>query len=149
MEKLIYTLWKPDARPQEDFNASLLGPLRETLAGLGVLRLPVNVLDKAVAGSKLEFAMMKPSPNGMVSFWVNSANARTKVEAALDEAAPRIAGYAVAESVIKGIADRQVDGQRTRGFSQLAFLNKLSSIPYEGFLEIWMRDQSIVGAETQ
>lgn len=149
MEKLIYTLWKPETRAAEDFNASLLGPVRERLAGLGVERLQVNVRDAAVAGSKLELTMMRPSFDGMVCFWVNSANARKQVEDVLEAAAPRIAGYAVAESVIKGIGDRQKDGERTRGFSQLAFLHKLPGITYEGFLEIWMRDQSIVGAETQ
>src|SRR5208337_2418104 len=43
----------------------------------------------------------------------------------------------------------QTDGVRTRGFSQIAVFRKLPGITREGFLQIWMRDQTKVGAETQ
>jgi len=92
---------------------------------------------------------MRPMPAAVVSFWLNAAHARGPHEAALEAAAPRIAGYAVAESVVLPIAETYPDGERVRGFSQIALFRKLPGIAYEGFLEIWMRDQTVVGPATQ
>jgi hypothetical protein len=150
MEKLIYLLWGDAGKPQAEFNAALLGPVQRALIAKGAKRLQVHVVDDVVApGAKMRLEKMRPMPSAMVSFWLNAAHARAPHEAVLEAAAPRIAGYAVAESVVLPIAETYADGERVRGFSQIALFSKLPGIAYEGFLEIWMRDQTIVGPATQ
>jgi hypothetical protein len=150
MEKLIYLLWKDAAQPDIAFNAALLGTMAARLLALKAQRIQVNVIDEAVApGKTLRFETMRPMPSAMVSFWLNAAHARAPFETVLEAFAPRIAGYAVSESTVLPIAEPQPDGVRTRGFSQIAFFRKLPGITPEGFLQIWMRDQTKVGPETQ
>ena len=150
MEKIIYVLWKPDSQPIEQFNAMLLGNVRDRLLSLPVDRLQINIVDEAVAaGAPLRAEPVQPAPTAMVAFWLNAAHERSPVEAILNSIAPRIAGYAVAEStVLPNTETPDADG-RVRGFSQLAFLFKLPGITREGYMEIWMRDQTRVGVETQ
>jgi hypothetical protein len=150
MEKLIYLLWNDAGKPVGDFNAGLLGPVARQLMEKGAQRLQMHVVDEAVApGAKLRLEKMRPMPSAVVSFWLNAAHARGPHEAVLEASAPRIAGYAVAESVVMPIADTYADGERVRGFSQIALFSKLPGIAYDGFLEIWMRDQTVVGPATQ
>ena len=150
MEKLIYVLWKESAESEAAFNDRLRGSVCGQLAGLGAQRLQLNIVDDAVAdGAALRFEPVKPAPAALLSFWLNAAHARAPFEAVLDAAVPRFAGYQVAEStVVPNDRAPGADG-RVPGFSQIAFLFKLPAIPYEGFLEIWMRDQTRVGVETQ
>ena len=150
MEKLIYLLWKETGKADRLFNEALLGPVQRELIGLGAQRLQVHVVDDAVAaGAKMRFETMKPMPSAMVSFWLNAAHAKAPYEAILQDAAPRIAGYAVSESVVLPIPETHADGERVRGFSQIAMFQKLPGITREGFLHIWMTDQTIVGPATQ
>ncbi|WP_157219666.1 hypothetical protein [Flavisphingomonas formosensis] len=150
MEKLIYVLWKDPAESDAAFNDRLRGPVGEQLAKLGAQRLQFNIVDDAVAdGAALRFEPVKPAPSALVSFWLNAAHARAPFEAVLEGAAPRFAGYQVAEStVVPNDRPSGSDG-RVRGFSQIAFLFKLPAVTYDGFLEMWMRDQTRVGVETQ
>ncbi len=150
MEKLIYLLWTETGKADSLFNEALLGKVQRSLIGLGAQRLQVHVVDDAVAaGAKMRFETMKPMPSAMVSFWLNAAHAKAPYEAILQDAAPRIAGYAVSESVVLPIPDTHADGERVRGFSQIAMFQKLPGITREGFLHIWMKDQTIVGPATQ
>ncbi len=150
MEKLIYLLWNDAGKPAADFNAGLLGPAARQLMEKGAQRLQMHVVDEAVApGVKLRLEKMRPMPSAVVSFWLNAAHARGPHETILEAVAPRIAGYAVAESVVLPIAETYADGERVRGFSQIALFSKLPGIAYDGFLEIWMRDQTVVGPATQ
>jgi hypothetical protein len=149
MEKLIYLLWNEAGKSEAEFNAALLGPVQRQLIEKGVQRLQLHVVDDAVApGAKLRFETMKPMPAAMVSFWLNAAHARGAYEPVLD-AVGRIAGYAVSESTVLPITESHRDGERVRGFSQIAMFKKLPGITPEGFLQIWMRDQTRVGPETQ
>jgi hypothetical protein len=150
MEKLIYLLWSDAGKTLADFNAALLGPVQRQLIAKGGQRLQIHVVDEAVApGAKLRLEKMRPMPSAVVSFWLNAAHSRAPHEAVLAATAPRIAGYAVAESVVLPIAETYADGERVRGFSQIALFSKLPGIAYDGFLEIWMRDQTVVGPATQ
>ena len=150
MEKLIYLLWKDTGTPEAAFNEALLGPVQRALIARGAQRLQVHVVDETVApGAKLRFETMRPMPSALVSFWLNAAHARSRCEPALEAAAGRIAGYAVSESIVLPITETHRDGERVRGFSQIALIRKLPGITQEGFLQIWMRDQTRVGPETQ
>ena len=150
MEKLIYLLWKETGKPHVAFNADLLGPVQRKLVALGAQRLQVHVVDDAVTpGAKLRLETMKPMPAAMVSFWLNAAHARGPYEPAMEAVSARIAGYAVSEATVLPITEAQPDGVRVPGFSQIAIFRKLPGITQEGFLNIWMRDQTKVGPETQ
>jgi len=150
VEKLIYLLWKETGKSDAAFNADLLGPVQRQLIEKGVRRLQVHVVDDAVApGAALRLEKMKPMPSAIVSFWLNAAHARAAYEPVLEAVSVRIAGYAVSESVVLPIPETHRDGERVRGFSQIALFGKLPGITREGFLEIWMRDQTRVGPETQ
>jgi hypothetical protein len=150
VEKLIYLLWKETGTADAAFNAALLGLVQRRLRELGAQRLQVHVVDDAVApGANLRLETMKPMPSAMVSFWLNAAHDKAKYEPVLEGASARIAGYAVSEAVVLPIIEAQPDGTRVPGFSQIAFFRKLPGITQEGFLQIWMRDQTKVGPETQ
>jgi hypothetical protein len=150
VEKLIYLLWKETGTSEAAFNVALLGPVQRELIVKGAQRLQVHVVDDAVApGASLRLEKMKPMPSAVVSFWLNAAHARAAHESVLESASTRIAGYAVSESTALPIPETHRDGERVRGFSQIALFQKLPGITREGFLEIWMRDQTRVGPETQ
>jgi hypothetical protein len=149
MEKLVYALWK---YPENDpgFNRMLLGPLRLRLAELGAERLQVNVADDTVApGATLRQENLRPGPAALVSFWLNASHIRRVFEKALEEVAPRIAGYAVTESTVLPITDAQPDGTRTRGFSQIALIQKPPRMTLEAYLDVWLGSHTAVGVETQ
>ena len=150
MEKLIYVLWKDRSEVLPAFNSRLLGPVRAALQELGVEKLQFNIVDDVVApGAHMRAEPVKPAPDALVSFWLNSANIRTRAEAVLDESVTRIAGYAVGESTPRANADSPGKDDRVPGFSQIAFLFKRPDITRDGFMDIWMRDQTVVGMETQ
>jgi hypothetical protein len=150
VEKLIYLVWRDSNDAGAAFNATLLGPVARRLGELGAGRIQINVVDDHVApGRALRFESLRPMPDAAVSFWLNAAHDRAPFEAALEEIAPRIAGYAVSESTVLPITRPSPDGERTPGFSQIAIFCKLPGIAYEGFLQIWMRDQTRIGPETQ
>ncbi len=150
MEKLTYVVWRDAHEPEEVFNARLLQELSAQLQALGAARLSINVIDEVVAaGAPLRQECTRPSPAGLVSFWLNSAHVRAPLEAALQAAVPRLAGYAVTESTALPNIAAGPDGIRTAGFAQVALITKPPRLTYEGWLEIWLRDQTKIAVETQ
>jgi hypothetical protein len=149
MEKLIYALWK-GAEDHAAFNTNLLGPLREKLIAMGADRLQLNVVDDSVApGAAMRQQNLRPGPAALASFWLNSAHIRGSFETALEEVAPRIAGYAVTESTVLPIAGPQTDGVRTHGVSQIAHIQKPPRLTIEAYLDVWLGSHTAVGVETQ
>jgi len=149
MEKLVYTLWQGNEEVSE-FNRRLLGDVRRKLTDLGADRLQVNVADDIVApGAFMRQENLRPGPAALVAFWVNSTHIRAPFEAVLEEAAPRIAGYAVTESTVLPIVAVSADGARTHGFSQIAMIEKPPRITREAYLDTWLGSHTRVGVETQ
>lgn len=149
MEKLLYALWPSTGR--DGFNNQLLGNVRERLVDMGAQRLKFNVVDEAVAaGAELRQENMQPPVGAVVSFWLNAAHFRAPSEQVLAEAAGRIAGYAVHESVpIPNHEHVSANGERTPGFNQIAFLKKPPRLTYGGWLEHWMGHHTEVAVTTQ
>jgi hypothetical protein len=149
MEKLIYALWKG----HEDihaFNQRLLGDVRRKLAALGADRVQVNVEDDSVApGAGLRQRNIRPGPSAMIAFWVNSSHIRKPFEQVLEDAAPRIGGYAVTESTVLPITEPVADGARMRGFSQMALIQKPPRISRDAYIDMWLGSHTKVGVETQ
>jgi hypothetical protein len=149
MEKLVYALWKG---PEDyvEFNKRLLGPLRKKLSKLGADRLQINVVDDTVApGAALRQENLRPGPAALVSFWLNSSHIRNPFEKLLEAEAPRIAGYAVTESTVLPITKQQTDGKRTKGFSQIALIQRPPRVTHEEYLDTWLGSHTQVGVETQ
>ncbi len=149
MEKLIYLLWAGNDG-EAALNKALLGPVKDQLMGLAADRLQINVFDETVQpGAGLRQFSMRPGPSALVAFWVNSSHIRKPFEAVLEAVAPRIAGYAVTESTVLPITERQTDGKRTKGFSQLALIQKPPRVTYDYFMDTWQGSHTAVGVETQ
>lgn len=149
MEKLVYALWK-GSEDYKDFNKRLLGPLRKKLVKLGADRLQINVVDDTVApGAPLRQENLRPGPSALVSFWVNSSHIRGPFEKALEAEAPRIAGYAVTESTVLPITKVHKDGDRTKGFSQIALIQCPPRVTRDYYLDTWLGSHTQVGVETQ
>lgn len=149
MEKLVYALWK-GPEDYADFNKRLLGPLRKKLSELGADRLQINVVDDTVAaGAALRQENLRPGPAAIVSFWLNSSHIRKPFEKLLEAEAPRIAGYAVTESTVLPITKTHEDGKRTKGFSQIALIQRPPRVTHEEYLDTWLGSHTQVGVETQ
>jgi hypothetical protein len=149
MEKLIYLLWAGNDGDAA-LNKALLGPVKDQLMALAADRLQINVFDETVQpGAGLRQYSMRPGPSALVAFWVNSSHIRGAFEAVLEAVAPRIAGYAVTESTVLPITERQTDGKRTKGFSQLALIQKPPRVTYDYFFDTWQGSHTAVGVETQ
>jgi len=150
MEKLTYVLWRDAHEPADVFNTRLLRELSAELLALGADRLSLNLVDYTVApGVALRQENTHPMPAALASFWLNSAHIRAPLEAALQAAAARIAGYAVTESTVLPNIVATADGVRTRGFAQVALITRPPRLTPEGWLEVWLRDQTKVAVETQ
>jgi hypothetical protein len=149
MEKLVYALWKGPEN-LSTFNQRLLGPLRQKLTALGADRLQVNVADDTVAaGAHMKQENLRPGPCAVVMFWVNSSHIRKAFEQALEAEAPRIAGYAVTESTVVPITETHADGARTRGFAQIAMIQRPPRVTQEEYMDTWLGSHTKVGVETQ
>jgi hypothetical protein len=149
MEKLIYALWKGPEN-YATFNQRLLGPMRQKLVSLGAERLQINVADDTVApGAVLRQENLRPGPAAAAMFWVNSSHIRKSFERAMEEEAPRIAGYAVTESTVIPITETHADGQRTRGFSQVSMIQRPPKVTPEQYMDTWLNSHTRVGVETQ
>jgi hypothetical protein len=149
MEKLVYLVWKGHEDPGA-FNQRLLGEVRRKLTTLGAERLQVNVPDDAVAsGTGLRIVNLHPQPTALISFWLNSSHIRKPFEQVLEDAAPRIAGYAVTESTVLPITEPTPDGTRMHGFAQLALIQKPPRITREAYIDVWLSSHSKIACDTQ
>jgi len=151
MEKLVYLLRDAGDAPASRLRASLVEPVADRLRAAGAAKIAVNVDDEDVAqGKKVRISVRQPPIRAMVSFWMENADDRDPCEAALREHAAALEGYLVAESV-PVVNTRHVvpRGSRTPGVSMVTCINRLPSISYEEFIEIWHGHHKRVAVETQ
>jgi hypothetical protein len=143
MEKVLYVLWAPSSRNE----------LAAALVALEPRGLQINVVDEDVVpawGGRLK--VEDPPMEGMVTVWLDSATARSRspYEEVLAGATSRMAGYLVTESEPLPNSTRPSrPGERTWGFSQLAFLRRPEWLRPEEFVETWQRIQTTLAMETQ
>lgn len=156
MEKLIYALWKETDQSQEAFNERLLGDVQKNLKSSGASRIQFNVADDVIAstiaaemwGSEIR-VNLKPMPAATVSFWLNSAHIRGPYEKLLEAASPRIAGYVASESTVIPYSEVMKDGEKTPGFSQMAFIRRPPRLGHDAWLQQWLSTQTKLAGETQ
>lgn len=151
MEKMVYLVWKHETESPADFRGKLLGEVSEKLIGLGARKLRISVVDEDVApADPLRIINSKPPMSGVISVWVDTANNRKPLEAAIEGAVARMAGYLVTES--EPIVNTKYvvpDGQRTPGMNQVALLRKPARLAREQWLEIWHGSHTQVAIDLQ
>lgn len=153
MEKVVYVVWRERQTNPEEFTRRLRGEVAEQLLALGARGLQVNVADAAVeSAAGLRQANMQPLMDGTVSIWLDSAIAqfRRPFDQVIAGAVERMAAYLVTESVpIRNTRFPATLGERTHGFSQLAFLSRPPRLTHEAWLDIWHNRHTQVAIDTQ
>lgn len=153
MEKLICLLWREDDADRDAFNARVLADLPGTLAAAGASAIRINLEDAIAArGAHLRQSRGAVQHDGVVQFWLPSANAlfRAAIDAGLDAVCARWTGWVVTEStIIPNTAHPARPGERTEGWSQLAFLVVPPGMSHADWLSRWQDDHTRVAIETQ
>jgi len=151
MEKLIYIVWKPDARTPMEFKQKLLGTVAARLKEHGAHKLAFNLVDEFVETLlKARLTRLDPPPAGMISFWLDSADERGPIEAEIEAVTSRHAGYLVVESVpLPNTTHTAPVGQRTPGVTMLALLERPDWIAYDDWIAHWHGPPRTVALETQ
>ena len=152
MEKIIYALWRSDAVPADMFNRRLHD---ETAPALGAhaLAVRINVADDAVVGGNVpRIVNIRPQMDAVIQIWVHCSHDpyRKPIDDIIAAVAPRFAAWLVCESVpLPNTLHPPVPGQRTAGFSQLAFIGQPPKMTHEEFVHNWKTVQTSVAIETQ
>ncbi|QYY33108.1 MULTISPECIES: EthD domain-containing protein [Cupriavidus] len=153
MEKVIYIVWRDPSTKPETFAHDLRTKLAQQLLQLGARGVQINVQDEDVApAAALRQVNTLPQMDGLVSVWVDSAitSLRRPFDDAVLAATGRMAGYLVTESQpIRNTRHPARAGERTPGFSQLAFLKRPPRLTHEAWLDTWHNRHTQVAIDTQ
>jgi hypothetical protein len=153
MEKVIYGLWRRAGEDAEAFGRRLREQTAPRLLELGVRGLQLNVRDQQVAGSAaMNREATRPAMDAVAHIWVDSAvnELRAPVDAALEEAAARIAGYLVTESQpLVNTEFPSEPGERTVGLSQVVFMRRPPRLTPEAWMDLWHGDQTRLAVTLQ
>lgn len=149
MEKVIYLLWKEPEQTVVAWRDAMRGAIGRSLRDNGARRLQVDLVDEAVApGEELRIISRSP-PDGVLMFWLPTANDRASCESVLRETHSRIAGYLVTESCIKEGVGYCAPDARTPGFALIGFLQRPSRLDEEEWLHRWLDHHTRVAVDTQ
>lgn len=153
MEKIIYTLWRSNNEDSAVFSSRLRGEVSDSLLRLGARGLQVNVADADVAPAEgLRQISTRPQMDGLLSLWVDTAieKFRRPFDLVVAAAVGRSESYLVTESQpIRNTRHPAHPGERTWGFSQLAFLRRPPRLSHEAWLDIWHNSHTQVAIDTQ
>ncbi len=151
MEKLCYLVWKPEDVSDVDFRDQLIGETAKQILSSGALKLSVLCPDETTAPlEKARITQMDAPLCGMISVWVDLADDRAPIEAAIDRVTVRKAGYLVVESVpLLNTTHTAPEGSRTPGTTLLTCLIPKAGITHADFLAHWRVVQRQVALETQ
>jgi len=151
VEKLVYVLWRKAGASPADFQQAMLGPVKEALLQAGTRGLEIDLADKDVAYAQgRRLTRLTPTLDGVVSFWLDVSDDRQKHEAALQDAAQRLAGYLVTESTpLRNTTHTAPLGERTPGANLVGLLERPASLSLEEWIHIWHHDHRSVAHETQ
>lgn len=153
MEKVIYALWRDPRVTAEAFALTVRRELSRQLLALGARGVQVNVCDEAVLpAAQLRQSQTQPPICGAVSVWLDSANAtfRKPCDEAVAAVVSHMAAYLVSESEpIRNTRFPAREGERTKGFSQMAFLSVPPRLTPGAWLDIWHGHHTQVAIDTQ
>lgn len=153
MEKVIYALWRSSGDSRSAFRERLRGETAAKLLELGARGLQINVADDEAAPAEgLRQTNTRPRIEGMVSIWVDTAieKFRRPFDLAIADAVERAEGYLVTESQpIRNTRHPARPGERTWGFSQLAFLRRPPRLTHDAWLDVWHNSHTQIAIDTQ
>jgi len=153
VEKVVYVLWRRQDQDSASLRAYLCGDVAARLVDLGARGIQVNVSDDAVAAADgLRQRSTRPQMDAVLSAWVDTAIARYRrpFDDVVEASVGRMAAYLVTESQpLRNTLHPPVPGQRTTGFSQLAFLKRPPRLTHEAWLDVWHNSHTQVAVETQ
>jgi len=151
VEKLVYVVWKPPATSDESFARTLHERVAPQLSKLGARGLTLHLIDaEAKNVQRARITRLETPVAGLVCFWLDAADQRGPLEAALAEATERLAGYLVVESVPLLNTTRRVPlGQRTPGIVMVALIERPERMPWEAWIAHWHGPHREVALETQ
>jgi len=157
VEKLVYLLWG-DAAAGEELGDRLRSETAPRLLAAGVHGLGVNVHDAAAA----ETPAPVPTPDdeqphiAEVSVWVDCADRRAPIEAAVADVGTPWAGYLVAEALYDDYgttrhapARHWPDGDRSPGVLTVALIHRPDGLDRTEWIRRWHGTQSPLSAELQ
>lgn len=146
MEKLIYALWDAD-------DQYLLTELPNSIDAQGGANIRINIQNDDVAeGSGLIQSRGELLPNAIVQFWIPSSNAilRKDMDMLINEHCSKCHVWLVAEStIIPNEKHPPVSGERTAGFSQMAFLTLPPKMNWKDWRAVWRDYHTQVAIDTQ
>jgi len=146
----MYLLNAAEGTSGDTLRERLVDDVAPRLLGSGAHQVQVNVMDsgvEAAAGSRLRSGT-GPSPDAMVSLWVDSANApmRAVYDEVVREVDADLVAYLVTESApLPGDA---VDGRRP-GYTQVSFLQRPERIDAQSWMDHWHGHHTKVAIDTQ
>lgn len=146
----MYALWRAESDSRESFNAQILEDLPGSIGALS-RRLRINLQDKTVGeGTSPRLIATEPQMEAVIQFWVDSASQSNcaQIESALASVAVRVEGWLVCESTPM-VNETYAPGMPTEGFSQLAFLQKPSTLDHETWRSNWQNLHTEVAIKTQ
>jgi len=156
MEKVLYVIWRGKTGNNGDAEAldrRLRGEIADKLLALGAHGVQVNLADAAVRPADgLRQVNTRPQMDGVISVWMDSAIKpfRQPFDDLIESAVERMAAYLVTESQpIRNTRFPAKPGERTAGFSQLAFLRRPPRLTPEAWLDVWHHHHTQVAVETQ
>ena len=147
----MYVLWRPEAADPDAFARALREELGPRLAARGCRRVQVDVADADVAAvQSARLTRLDPPPSGVLSCWLDAADDRGPLEAALAAETARHAGYLVVESVV--LADARPPpplGERSPGVNMIALIQRPAWIEPDAWIAHWHGPHRAVALETQ
>lgn len=153
MEKVIYVLWRDRQIPSSQWNRTVRAQLADKLLSLGAHGVQINVTDADVEpAAALRQENTRPGIDGIAAVWIDSAVPmfRQPYDDAVRAVVPHCAAYLVTESQpIRNTRFPAQAGERTAGFSQLAFLKRPPRLTHEAWLDVWHNHHTRVAIDTQ
>jgi hypothetical protein len=147
MEKLFYVLWRPETAPAEAWRQALrnlAAPLQEA----GATRVKIGMPDVPLPAEDPYTAMRATAPAAFVSFWLNTANYRARLQTQVTALAEKHAGYAVQESTVLP-NPAPAAGAREEGFLQVCGFAALPGLSRAALWDAWLGHHTAVAVETQ
>jgi len=153
MQKLVYPVWADEALAQDAFRDLLVQQLGPQLAShSGVHGLRITVVDSAVAAaSGRRMQSHPPTPDAVLSMWVDSAGRVQDWENLIDSRVSRKSCYLVVEAEPLPSQQRHpsAPGERVYGMCQVVFFSRPAHLGKDDWLALWQGSHTQVAIDTQ
>lgn len=157
VEKLQYLVWLPPGTPRAEVRPRLVDEVAPRLLAQAVHGLTMDLDDdEADVPSPVPAPDGEHTPQALVSVWVDCYDRRDGVERVLGEAAVRLDGYQVLESLYTDYGTSRwaprrdwPDGRRSPGILTVATFEQLPGTDFEQWLAFWHGRQSPMSEAVQ